>query len=288
MPQQKNNDLRAENLESVFLKILKRILLVTIGSGLLGNALYIYGQGYYQGYIEGLGFEYTLFPLSWNDSILWTYSASRELGASSIAMMVDLNPAAILIVLLAVYLISRIWMQIPESFSSKGKSGPQRKFNYKIAKRIALFKKDHIWIFRFIYIPARWFLIKEQSFIAFAASYFFMIFLLFIPLLIVIWIYFPLFGVNHGSSVAEKRLEFYEEHLCGGPADYWSQCIKIDAPTLEQEVEATSPVGRVLFKNGNLIAVLTENGPVTLSMPKEYYFQTLKNPCYGDTCETQN
>ncbi len=275
--------MESDNLENAFLKILKRIMLLAIGSGLLGNALYIYGLGYYQGYVESLGFEYNLFPIEWKDTLLWTYAASRELGVSSIELMNKFTSSALLILLLSIYLIARIWMQLSKIQPENGKiSG---KINFKLAKKIHKFRFKHIWIYRFLYVPFKWLLLKEQSFIAFAASYFFMVFLIFIPLFIIIWIYFPLFGVNHGELVAQKRLKYYETYLCGDSGDYWSQCLEINVSELKNYEGLISPVGRVLFKNGSLIAILTKEGPITLSMPKNYYHKPNKNPYYRHVCK---
>lgn len=78
-------------MESTLHQILKKLLLVIIGSGLLTNALYILGLAYYEGYIVGLGFDYNLFPIDWNDALLWTYAASRELGISTIILWTTLQ-----------------------------------------------------------------------------------------------------------------------------------------------------------------------------------------------------
>ena len=276
--------MESANLEIIFLKILKRLMLLAIGSGLLGNALYIYGLGYYQGYVEALGFEYNLFPIEWKDTLLWTYAASRELGVSSIELMNKFTSSALLILLLSVYLIARIWMQLSKIQPDDGQGKISGKVNFKLAKRIHKLRLKHIWVYRFFYVPFKWLLLKEQSFIAFTASYFFMVFLIFIPLFIIIWIYFPLFGVNHGELVAQKRLEYYEIYLCGNADDYWSQCLEINVSELKNYEGLTNPIGRVLFKNGSLVAILTKEGPITLSMPKNYYYKPDKNPCYNNVC----
>ena len=98
-------------MEDTILKLLKRFMLVVIGSGLLSNALYIHGLSYYEGYIDRFGFEYGFFPLPSSDVLFWTYSASRELGASSIIAITKLKLPIFLTILGAVYLLSRIWME---------------------------------------------------------------------------------------------------------------------------------------------------------------------------------
>ena len=278
----------AASIENTFLKIIKRLMLIAIGSGLLGNSLYVYGIGYYQGFIKRLGFEYNLFPIQWGDSLLWTYEASRELGISSISLLNNITSPALLILLVAFYLVARIWMEL-SNIKPVNKSGKTRKkINFKIAKKIHTFRKNHLLLYKIVYIPFKWLLMKEHSFIAFVASYFFMIFLIFIPLFIIIWIYFPLFGVHHGELVAVTKLEYFKENLCGSSEDYWNGCIKLNVSHLKNYEDVDSPLGRVLFKSGNIIGIMTEEGPVTLSMPKEYYFQTNINRCFKGGCSDTN
>lgn len=274
-------------LESVLLKILKRVMLLAIGSGLLGNALYIYGLGYYQGYVETLGFEYNLFPIEWTDTLLWTYAASMDLGVSSLELINKFTTSALLILLLCIYLIARMWMAVSnyQTKNAKGKPKINRKINFRLAKKIHKFRLTHIWLYRLFYVPLRWLLLKEQSFFAFAASYFFIVFLISIPLFIIIWIYFPLFGINHGQLVAQKKLKYYETYLCGDSGDYWSQCLEFNVSELKSYEGLINPEGRVLFRNKSLIAILTKEGPITLSMPKHYYYKPDKNPCYKDGCK---
>jgi len=276
--------MNAESLESTFLKILKRLLLVAIGSGLLGNALYIYGLAYYQGYIERLGFEYNLFPIQWGDTLLWTYAASRELGVSSINLLDKFTASALLVLLTGFYFIARIWIQLSNIKPSRRSEKIERRINYRLAKKVYAFREKHLWLYRVIYVPVRWFLIKEQSLIAFLASYFFMTFLIFIPIFIIIWIYFPLFGVHHGELVAKKRIEYYKEYLCGGKEEYWNECIKIDVSHIKNYGGIKVVTGRLVFKSESTIGVMTEDGPITLSMPKEYLFYTSTNPCYDNEC----
>ena len=54
-------DTKNNAMESTLLKFLKKLLLIVIGSGLVTNALYIYGLAFYQGHIARVGFEYAFF-----------------------------------------------------------------------------------------------------------------------------------------------------------------------------------------------------------------------------------
>lgn len=62
---------------------------------------------HYQGYIQRIGFEYTLFPISWDDDFLWTYAASRIRGKNMILLWVDFTKHVISIILLSIYILAR-------------------------------------------------------------------------------------------------------------------------------------------------------------------------------------
>ena len=274
--------MNSSTLENSFLKIFKRLILITIGSGLISNALYIYGLGYYEGFIKRLGFQYELFPIQWNEALLWTYAASRELGLKTIYELDNVTGLVIITLVFGIYIIARLWMEI-SNIETKQKNKSNKKINYKIAKKIYYFREKHIWLFRFIYIPLRWVLLKEQSFIAFMASYFFIVFIVFIPIFIIIWVYFPLIGLSHGENVASKRLDYYENNLCGGDNDYWSTCLSVIPD--ENLVSNKEITGRLLFKNNNLLGILTDLGPVTVTMPKIFFHKRAINSCFKNGCK---
>lgn len=242
-------------MEDSLLRVLKKFLLVVIGSGLLSNALYIHGLAYYEGYIDRLGFEYSFFPLPSTDVLFWTYYASRELGASSIVAITQFKLPILLITVISVYLLSRIWME-----SSKKKVNSQlkapKKNNIKLFKKIYRFKVKHKLIFYSVYIPIRWLILKEQSLIAFFASYFFLVFLLFLPVFLFIWVYFPMIGFEHGKSVAESRIEFYKGNLCGDRNDYWSECVTFKTKHLKSYNSPDQVIGRLILKKGNFVGVV--------------------------------
>ncbi|MBB1273656.1 hypothetical protein [Psychromonas sp. SR45-3] len=272
-------------MEDSLLRILKKFLLVAIGSGLLSNALYIHGLAYYEGYIDRLGFEYDFFPLPSSDVLFWTYYASRELGASSIVAITKFKLPIIFIVVGVVYFLSRVWMES----SKKRVTNPikkARKNNIKLFKKIYKFRAGHKAIFYSVYIPIRWLILKEQSLMAFIASYFFLVFLFFIPIFLFIWVYFPMVGLDHGRSVAESRIEFYKAHLCGDKDDYWDECVAFDTKHLKNYNTPDRVEGRLMLRSGNLLGVFTEKGPVVITMPNNYYLETKKNPCFGG-CEVK-
>ncbi len=267
-------------MEETLLKLLKKFLLVAIGSGILGNALYIHGLAYYEGYIGGLGFEYDFFPLDDSNVLFWTYMASRELGASSILALADFQVPIVFLSIGIVYLISRLWMEISNPSIKKNKKN-YPKYDFQLAKKINSIKRKYGLRFMVFYVPLRWLILKEQSFIAFAASYFFLIFMAFLPIFIVIWIYFPFMGIAHGESVAKDAREYYQENLCGGDEDYWSRCITIRKEYLEDYKELSFVKGRVILNDSGLLGIYTKDGPVVIAMPKKLYLKSEKNKCYG-------
>lgn len=265
--------------ENTVQKILKKLLLVFIGSGLITNALYIYGLAYYEGYIESIGFEYNLFPVKWEETLIWTYFASRELGASTVNFWTKITGPIILLLFVVIYFVARLWMAISAQEPSRNKKSTF------IARILVRIRRSYPKIFGVAYPAVRWFLIMEQSVWAFFASYFVLIVLLFIPLFIFIWVYFPLIGLRHGENIGIKRFELYQEELCGGKRDYWNKCLTLSTEHLRGKGLPKTVHGRILAKNGSLIGLITEAGPVIMTMPPLFYQNTEKNKCYQLECK---
>lgn len=153
---------------SFFHGLFKKILLIIIGSGLISNAMYLYGLSYYEGFIESLGFEYNFFPINWNDSLLWTYFASREIGSTTISYWTNFTIPIIFLSFIVIYFIARLWIvitQIDEKNRNVKRINSTKFARYLISKR-----KRHPKVFNKVYAPLRWFLIVESSVIAFFAS----------------------------------------------------------------------------------------------------------------------
>lgn len=69
---------------------LKLIFIGASGTGLITNAIYIFGLGYYEGYLKGMGFLFDLFPISTtNSAFMWTYHASRHLAVDIINFITE-------------------------------------------------------------------------------------------------------------------------------------------------------------------------------------------------------
>lgn len=268
--------------ENTLQKTLKKVLLVIIGSGLITNALYIYGLAYYEGYIESLGFEYNFFPVKWEDTLLWTYFASRELGASTVGFWTKITGPVLLLILVVSYFIARLWMAINSLGSKKNQKNNK---NTSLARFLVKRRKSRPKFFKVAYPPVRWLLIMEQSIWAFLASYFVLVIIFSIPLLIFIWVYFPLIGLKHGENIGAKRFELYQKDLCAEKNDYWIKCVSLSTGHLIREDLPETVYGRVVVKNGSLVGLITPDGPITMTMSSLFFQKTKKNKCYQAECD---
>lgn len=303
----------SSSFEESALIILKRIALLALGSGLIGNAIYIYGLGYYEGFISRLGFDYTLFPIQWSDTRMWAYQGSRELGVSSIEIIVQLPWWALLLLMFAVYMLVLLWMASSNLTKPKKSVEEIRHENAKTNEKVnkawhsfkntiptlirvklnnlknQLFKLKNNIIIKGLIGLFRWFIVTKQSFVAFLASYFFLIFLFMLPFFAAIWAYFPMLGWEHGASIAKRRLTEYEKYLCGSKNDYWSQCFTIKLPSSDKEKKPNIVEGRLMLRNGDYIGLLSKKGsiihPIVMTLPKPYYFENIKNPCFEMKCD---
>jgi hypothetical protein len=267
------------SIEILIRQIVKKILLVVLGSGLIGNALYVYGLSYYEGYIERLGFEYLLFPIEWSDAPLWAYFASREFGVSTVNLWVKFAGINVALIMLVTYVVARLWMAVNEQGDNDRRpaSGTRRGGLRFLVK----FRRKFPKVFRVV----QWLLIKEQSFWAFAASYFALIFVIFVPVFIFIWVYFPLVGLSHGEKVGARMLSIYKESLCGGSDDYWDACVRISTSHVDGERLSGFITAKLVAKKDNVLGLMTKSGPITITMPEFFYHEAKKNPCYLDGCK---
>ena len=275
-----------KNTEQVIFKFLKRIMLLTIGSGLLGNALYFYGMSFYQGYIQRLGFEYVLFPITWGDSIFWTYIASQHIGMDIFELITGMTWQVTAVTFVSVYLIMRFWFLFatPNEKAERERAKRNRKFKRSLVK----YRKDHPRMFKFVIKPIFILLGTEHAILSFLASYFFLVVLVFLPIFIVVWVFFPSVGLNHGKQIASEKYTKIEESLCVQSSSFWERCVKFE---LEKEIDekmGKSVVGRMIVKKGNLAGIITEFGPLTITLPKSYHYISTRNKCFEKECDDEN
>lgn len=270
--------MNSKDTESKEFIILKRVLILILGSGLLGNALYIYGQSYYQGYVERLGFEHTLFALNWSDSIFWAYEASRHIGANLLVNITKYNISYVTIV--ATIIMSAIYLLLS---SYKENSNTSSKLDSRLPRRIIAFRKKSPLTYKYVCRPLIWACGSKKFARTVLAFYSSNIYFVVGLMLLLIWVFFPHLGLSHGEAVGRNELQRYENHLCGSTEDYWSECISFRNPENGELIQ-----GKLIARNDELIGVITDRGPVTFSFPKSYYFETKKNPCFNrESCTDQ-
>lgn len=259
-------------------KFFKKILVLVLGSGLLVNALYLFGISYYEGLIKSLGFELLMFPIEWSDGRLWTYIASREIGISTVSVWVELTGPYILLLMAVCYITIRVWLKAKKRAEIKKgiPTGRRRKFLQAIARKK---KKYPAYLAIFL-----WFFRTEEAFWAFIAAYSILIVVFFIPLFLIVWSFYPSFGLTYGEKVGERIRNRFDKELCGKSNEYWSSCFSFPTKHINQKELPDQVSGRIVFKNDKVIGVYTKNGPVTMTLPDNFYQVTQKNTCYLGRC----
>lgn len=267
--------------DKTVLSLFKRFLLIVLGSGLFTNALYLYGLSYYEGLISRMGFEYALFSISWDEAIFWAYLGSREIGASTLNLFSSITTTTSMFFIGSFYLISRLWVALDKMDLSEkelvAQQNNSRKLIDKMKKTIVGFIPH--WLL-FFFKPIKWLIMSEQAVVAFFASYFFMIFLFFIPLFLILWIYFPVLGFEHGNYIGELHSKKYQENLCENKKYYWNQCITFNTSHLKLEETPKKISGILVFNNDEYFGVITKDGPITLTKPTYLYYASKKNKNY--------
>ncbi len=262
-------------IESMVQQALKKLLLIFLGTGLVGNAVYIYGLAYYEGYMKSIGLDVLLFPIDWSEARLWTYFASRELGVSTAELWFKFSGPFILIFMFLVYVIVRLWV----AANTAPRKARIKSDRIKKLRKIVRLKRS----FPRLYVFLKFMIMEEQAFFAFFASYFALIFMMFVPLFLLVWAFFPNVGLSHGEYVGKKRVEYYQKHLCGDNSEFWSRCVAIDTAHLAKALPSTI-TARIIATNGDLFGLMTEGGPVTMTKPQILYFLNTKNNCYEKDC----
>lgn len=267
-------------MEVTVQRIFKRVLLILAGSGLLTNAMYVYGLGYYQGYVEAFGFEYAFFSIEWANAIVWTYYASRELGVNLIIVM-GTYPHAILIILPTVYLFARVWSSLTteNARSNVQVTNANVLKRYRSKARYVRFKSKNPFLCTYVLKPIALALRKgcRLSF-AFLASYFFIFILCLLPLFVSIWVFLPSIGNQHGRLVVSEYLERKNGNICERSENGWSPCVSIKTKHLkkyDREIEEEL-TGLIVLKNGSYVGLYTESGAITMTLPENFYYKNVQ------------
>lgn len=281
-------------------KIFKRILVVVLGSGVLVNALYLFGNSYYEGLVKSLGFDVLMFPIGWSDGMLWMYIASQEIGIGIFNIWVESMGAYVVLLGAVCYISVRIWLETKRQ--SKEEMGVPRWLHSKLlrlgevtgrffGKFSSVFEKYCpglssvvAEIYKITVSILSWFFKAEEAFFAFIAAYSLVIFLFFIPLFLFAWSFYPMIGFSYGENIGERLRKKYEKELCGKNSEYWSSCLSFPTKHIDQKGLPEQVLGRLILKEDRVIGVYTKNGPITMTLPDDFYQVTQRNPCYMMTC----
>lgn len=113
----------------------------------------------------------------------------------------------------------------------------------------------------------------------------FLVFMFFVPVFIFIWVYFPLIGFYHGENIGSKRLGQYRQELCGGKQNYWNKCLRFNVENIDEKNSLVVIEGRLIIRSGNMLGLLTQSGPVTITMPQSLFQKTEINQCFENGCD---
>jgi hypothetical protein len=227
---------------------------IVLSTGVLANAVYVFGQGYSRGYISALGFDYSLFPTSWEEAPFWAYQASRMIGIHFVEYFISEGWVIYLYVAIGFIFIIYFLKFISVCLN-------------KIKKYLTESNlKDS---FPSDFHPA----VKFFMF-SFSLSYIATVAVFFIPIVLSVWVLFPYGAEKVGAFMSMKAYSSSDVNLCSTEYD-WSGCLYIDAENFPGYKEKEKVLGKVIIKNDKYWGVLTENGPMTISAPDSIFYESI-------------
>jgi len=232
-------------------------------------AVSIFGLSYYAGYIEGMGFDYLLFPLDgWDNAIVWAYFACREYTAH-VLMDVNIHTFFITAFIFA-YLLLLLFLK--------------RKDISAYLRSWLLSKKEQILPF------IGWSLkpIVQELIRVLQWSNYFMLILSGTLYIYLILMTIPDNGINYGKLIGiehSERLLKTKENLCKGSDKPWNKCITVSTSHLKGENLSDKIEVRLIVKSETMLGIFTKDGPVTMSMPEYIYYKSIKNECFDNGCK---
>ncbi|WP_201349108.1 hypothetical protein [Neptunomonas japonica] len=233
-----------------FVRFSRNVVTIILATGVLTNAIYIFGQGYSRGFVSGLGFDYILFTTSWDEAPFWAYEASRMMGLYVVQIFLDVGWILYLYISLSVLLVIITFRVISTYLSKTNKSFDKDKIRNSINPEVGFF------------------------ILSFSYSYLVTVAVFFVPIIVSVWVLFPYFAEKYGASVAFDRYSQYEKSLCDTKYG-WSGCIHIDSKYFPDYTGQDKILGRVVLKNDQYWGVLTENGPMTISAPDSIFYESI-------------
>ncbi|PSV27265.1 MULTISPECIES: hypothetical protein [unclassified Photobacterium] len=219
---------------------IKAVLLAILGTGLFAKAIQLYGLGYYEGFIEGHGFEYYLFPIEWEDTALWAYFASQDLGTKFLGAL-GISPLQFIVIAIVLFFSILFGLYYPRTKNDIEAEGTGSGKS-----------------------------LKDNLFISMIGSYALMVAVCLFSLFVLIWVFLPSVAFEHGEAVAQKQMANYQQ-LCVKDNPYWNnKCISV----LVNGVEYT---GIIIVRNDDKVGLLTQKGALTFTLEEKFSYFNLKN-----------
>lgn len=251
------------------LRTLKNVLAFVLASGLIGNAFFIFGLAFHEGLLTQLGIQQVYFELDWEYAGLWTYAATRSMGYDLVNFWTDYVANFLLFIAPIGFIAIRLWGWLDPK--SKEQKAERKIFSKKSRDFVLRLKKNRILlrlpfkIFNFLFV-------KGNGTKAFLNSYLLILFTTFIPLFFLVWSVFPLWGVEYGQKIANKRLIQYQVNLCSNNLIGSDRCISISTDHIKDPLLPKKISGRLVAMSDKYLGIITECGALTISQPEAFWF----------------
>jgi len=250
------------------------IFYLTVIGSIFVIVLYILGFSFYIGYVKGMGFDYSFFPLGdWNNAIVWAYFAAVYFLIDISKILMHVNPVlTALIILIIISPLVGLYSWLP----SKREYIRARFYFWLLSKQ-----ERYPFIRRFLNPKVEKPLRAVEVSSSFLSNFFITI------AVIVILIAIPLEVQTYGQSIGiekAKRL-LKSESLCESLDEFWNLCITVSTSHLKESNLPDKIEGRLIAKSETMLGIYTKDGPITMSMPEYIYYKSIENKCFDDGCK---
>jgi hypothetical protein len=244
------------------------IFYITISGSIFLIVLYALGVFFHIGYIKGMGFNSSFFPLgSWDNAIIWAYVATIHFIIDVSKILMHVNPG--LTILISLIILSPL----------------VKLYFWWLSKRKYIEARLHFWwLSRKERYPLirRFFEAKiEKSLRAVEISNFFLVIVATIIIFaLIIFALIPIKIIEYGKLVAIEQVKSFSESenkLCENSNEFWNQCITVSTSHLKEDNLPAKIEGLLVTKSETMLGILTKDGPITMSMPKYIYYKSIKN-----------
>ncbi len=117
---------------------------------------------------------------------------------------------------------------------------------------------------RYTFQKIEWVLTNKNSIRGIVVSYGLLLFLFVLPILALMWAFYPNLGSEHGQRFVAGYQERLGDSFCSEYETHWTPCIKIEFENGEVYE------GLSIVKNENVLGLYTEDGPVMLTLPEQF------------------